>query len=56
MPESLHAELAEVASEYKISLNRLIVYLLTWGIGKTSVPPDRFLRLKRMFRELNGRW
>ncbi|MBI2965479.1 MAG: toxin-antitoxin system HicB family antitoxin [Chloroflexi bacterium] len=55
MPAALHAELADVANEYEISLNRLMVYLLSWGIGKTTVPPDRYLRLKRMFRDLNGR-
>jgi len=53
MPQTLHAELKGVAQEYDISLNKLIVYLMTWGIGKTNVPIDRRLRMHRMFRDLN---
>lgn len=52
MPKTLHAELAGVAREHKISLNRLIVYLLAWGVGKAAVPPERHMRLARMFRDL----
>jgi hypothetical protein len=57
MPEELHADLAEVAQGYKLSMNSLIVYLLSWSLGKGNVQIDRKLRLSAMAREMRRmRW
>jgi hypothetical protein len=55
MPESLHAELARIAGEHGISMNRLIVYLLAWGTGRAAMPPERHLRLARALEDWKRR-